>query len=81
MPALPRKPTADKPHSLFNPLIVSLVAMSVLFGFGLASLAYHLENHTSPNAVLPGLILSFAGVCVQFAVLRFLIRHRTQPEQ
>jgi hypothetical protein len=68
-----------KPGSLFNPLIVSLVAMSILFGFGLATLVFRLQNHASLDAVLPGLVLSFAGVCVQFAMLRFLIRHRTQP--
>lgn len=73
----PQSPNA-KSHSLFNPLMFSLVGMSVLFGFGLATLVFHLENHSSPSGVLPGLILSFAGVCVQFAMLRYLIRHRTQ---
>jgi len=73
-----RKSGEEKPTSLFNPLIVSLVAMSVLFGFGLATLAFRLENHASPEGVLPGLVLSFAGVCVQFVMLRHLIRHRTQ---
>ncbi len=67
------------PDSLFNPLIISLVAMSILFGFGLAALVFRLETHGSFNAIIPGLILSFAGVCVQFGMLRFLIRHRTQP--
>jgi len=67
-----------KPTSLFNPLMVSLVAMSILFGFGLATLVFHIENHSSPDGVLPGLILSFAGVCVQFGMLRFLIRRRTE---
>jgi hypothetical protein len=68
-----------KPDSLFNPVIVSLVGMSILFGFGLATLVFHLEHHASPDGVLPGLILSFAGICVQFGMLRLLIRHRTQP--
>lgn len=76
-----RKSGDEKPASLFNPLIVSLVAMSVLFGFGLATLAFRLENHDSPDGVLPGLVLSFAGVCVQFAMLRYLIRHRTQAPE
>jgi hypothetical protein len=70
-----------KPHSLFNPLMVSLVAMSAMFGFGLATLVFHIKNHSSPDAVFPGLILSFAGVCVQFGMLRFLIRHRIQPSE
>ncbi len=69
----------EKPGSLFNPLMISLVAMSILFGFGLATLVFRIETHGSTDAVLSGLILSFAGVCVQFAMLRFLIRHRTQP--
>ena len=68
-----------KPDSLFNPVIVSLVGMSILFGFGLATLVFHIKNHASPDGVLPGLILSFAGVCIQFGMLRFLIRHRTLP--
>jgi hypothetical protein len=68
----------SQPHSLFNPVIVSLVVLSILFGFGLATLVFRLQNHASPDAVLPGLILSFAGVCVQFGMLRFLIRYRTQ---
>jgi hypothetical protein len=71
----------EKPASLFNPLIVSLVAMSILFGFGLATVAFRLENHASADGVLPGLVLSAAGVCVQFMMLRHLIRHRTQPSE
>ena len=79
---LPRNSKSEpKPHSLFNPLIVSLIVMSILFGFGLATLFFRLETHDSPDRILPGLILSFAGVCVQFGMLRFLIRHRTQPQE
>lgn len=76
---LPRKSDDPKPHHLFSPVIVSLVAMSILFGFGLATLVFRLQNHADTDAVLPGLILSFAGVCAQFAMLRYLLRHRTQP--
>jgi hypothetical protein len=78
---LSHKSDTPKPHALFNPLIVSLVAMSILFGFGLATLVFRLQNHASPEAVLPGLVLSFAGVCAQFAMLRYFIRHRTQPQE
>ena len=79
--ALPPKSSDDpKPHSLFNPVIVSLIVMSILFGFGLATLAFRLETGASPDRILPGLVLSFSGVCVQFGMLRFLIRHRTQPQ-
>ena len=70
-----------KPHPLFNPVMVSLVAMSILFGFGLATLVFRLQGHRSPDAILPGLILSFFGMIIQFGVLRLLLRHRTQPEQ
>jgi hypothetical protein len=75
---LPRESNAEKPHHLFNPVIVSLIAVSILFGFGLATLVFRLKNHVSPDAALPGVILSFAGVCAQFAMLRYLIRHRSQ---
>ena len=79
MMGIPRKSGDRKHDSLFNPVIVSLVAMSILFGFGLAALVFRLETHGRTDAILPGLILSFAGICVQFAMLRSLIRHRTQP--
>lgn len=75
---LPGNSSDGKPHRLFNPVIVSLVAMSILFGFGLATLVFRLQNHADTDAVLPGLILSFAGICAQFAMLRYLIRHRSQ---
>ncbi len=68
----------DNPASSLGLLIVSLVAMSILFGFGLATLIFRLQTHTRPDAVIPALVLSCAGLCVQFGMVRFLIRHLTQ---
>jgi len=76
-----RKSDDANPGSSLGMVIVSLVAMSVLFGFGLATLLFRLQNHASPNAVIPALVLSFAGVVVQFGMVRFLIRHLTQAQQ
>ena len=74
----PRKSDDEKPGSSLSMVIVSLVAMSVLFGFGLATLIFRLQTHARPDAVIPALLLSFAGVVVQFGMVRFLIRHLTQ---
>ena len=52
--------------------------MSILFGFGLATLIFRLQSHGRPDAVIPALVLSFAGLVVQFGMVRFLIRHLTQ---
>ena len=79
---LPRRQSADEnPGSSLSLVIVWLVAMSILFGFGLATLIFRLQTHTPPTAIVPALILSLAGVCVQFGIARFLIRHLTQTQQ
>jgi hypothetical protein len=49
----------DNPASTLGPLIVSLVAMSVI----------------------PALVLSFAVLCAQFGMVRFLIRHLNQAAE
>ncbi len=80
MLGLPRRPSSDdNPGSSLSAVILTLVAMAVLFGFGLATLAFRLETHSRFDAVLPALILSLAGLCAQFTMARFLIRRLTQP--
>ena len=74
----PRQSGKDVPNSSLSWVIVSLVAMAFLFGFGVAMLITRLQDHARPDALIPALILSFGGMCIQFAMLRFLIRHRTQ---
>jgi len=74
----PRQSGDHVSESSVNWVIVSLVAMAFLFGFGLATLISRLQDHARPDAIIPALILSFAGMCVQFGMLRFLIRHRAQ---
>ena len=81
MLGFPRKSADESPGSSLNLVVVFLVAMSILFGFGLATLIFRLQTHTRPDAILPALILSFAGVCVQFGMFRFLIRHITQTSE
>jgi hypothetical protein len=81
MLGFPRKSADDNPGSSLNLVVVFLVAMSILFGFGLATLIFRLQTHTRPDAILPALILSFAGVCVQFGMVRFLVRHITQTSE
>ena len=71
----------ENPASSLRLLIVSLVAMSILFGFGLATLIFRLQTHTRPDAVIPALVLSFAGLCFQFGMVRLLIRHLTQASE
>jgi len=77
MLGFPRKSDHEKPASSLSMVIVSLVALSILFGFGLATLVFRLQSHARPDAVIPALVLSFAGVVVQFGMVRFLIRHLT----
>ena len=77
----PLDKSEDNPASSLGLLIVSLVAMSILFGFGLATLIFRLQAHARPDAVIPALVLSFAGLCAQFGMVRFLIRHLTQASQ
>lgn len=73
------RPKSDENHaSSLSKVIISLVAMAVLFGFGLATLIFRLQTHSSPSAVIPALVLSFAVLCGQFGMVRFLIRHITQ---
>ncbi len=71
----------DNPVSSLGMLIVTMVAMSILFGFGLATLIFRLQTHARPDAVIPALVLSFAGLCFQFGMVRFLIRHLTQASE
>lgn len=78
MLGFPRSQSSENHASSLRNLIVSIVVMAVLFGFGLATLIFRLETHASPEAVLPALALSFAVLCGQFAMVRFLIRHITQ---
>jgi hypothetical protein len=73
-----RKSDDENYASSLSKVIISLVAMSILFGFGLATLLFRSQNHASPDAVLPALILSFAGLVAQFGMVRVLIRHMTQ---
>ena len=73
-----RKSDDENHASSLSKVIISLVAMSILFGFGLATLIFRLQNHARPDAVIPALILSFAGLVAQFGMVRFLIRHITQ---
>ena len=73
------RPQSDEDHtSSLSKVILSLVAMAVLFGFGLATLIFRLQTHSSPDAVIPALVLSFAVLCAQFGMVRFLIRHIAQ---
>ena len=73
------RPQSDENHaSSLRKVIVTLVAMSILFGFGLATLIFRLQTHASPDAVISALVLSVAGLCAQFGMVRFLIRHITQ---
>jgi len=79
---LPRRPSADEnPGSSLSMVIVTLVAMSILFGFGLATLVFRLQTHSSPQGVLPPLVLSLAGLCAQCTMVRFLIRRVTQASE
>ena len=71
----------DNPASSLGMLIVTMVAMSILFGFGLATLIFRLQTHTHPDTVIPALVLSFTGLCAQFGMVRFLIRHLTQVSE
>jgi hypothetical protein len=76
------RPDSSENHaSSLSKVIVTLVVMAVLFGFGLATLIFRLQTHTRPDAVIPALVLSFAGLCAQFAMTRFLIRHITHASQ
>ena len=73
------RPQSEENHaSSLRNLIISIVVMAILFGFGLATLIFRLQTHASPDAVLPALALSFAVLCGQFAMVRFLIRHITE---
>ena len=74
----PRQSGETVSHSSLSWVILSLVAMAFLSGFGLATLISRLQDHARPEAILPALFLSFAGMCIQFAMLRFLLRQRTQ---
>ena len=75
----PRRQLEDRqPDYSLILVIVSLVAMSFLLGFGAATLVFRIEGHGNPDAVLPGVILSLFGVIVQYSILRLLIRHRIQ---
>jgi len=78
MLGFPRSQSDENHASSLSKVIVTLVVMAVLFGFGLATLIFRLQTHSSPNAVIPALVLSFAGLCAQFVMVRFLIRHITQ---
>ena len=71
----------DNSASSLSMVIVSLVAMSILFGFGLATLVFRLQTHSRPDAVIPALVLSFAGLCAQFGMVRFLIRRLNQESE
>ncbi len=71
----------DNPASSLGMLIVTMVAMSILFGFGLATFVFRLQTHTRPDAVIPAIVLSFAGLCAQFGMVRFLIRHLAQASE
>ena len=71
----------DNPASSLGLLIVSLVAMSILFGFGLATLIFRLQMHARPDDVIPALVLSFGGLCAQFGMVRLLIRHLSQASE
>ena len=75
---VPRNRETDRPDNPLGMLIVSLVAMAFLFGFGVATLVFRLEGHGRPDAVIPALILSFTGVIVQFGILRTAIRRLEQ---
>jgi hypothetical protein len=74
----PRQSGNHVSHSSLSWVILSLVAMAFLSGFGVAMLITRLQDHVRPDAIIPALILSVGGMCVQFGMLRFLIRHRTQ---
>ena len=74
----PRQSGSDVSHSSLSWVILSLVAMAFLSGFGLATLITRLQDHARPDAIIPALILSFGGMCVQFVMVRFLIRQRVQ---
>ena len=71
----------DNPASALGPLIISMVVMAILFGFGLATFIFRLQTHTHSDAVIPAVALSFAGLCGQFLMVRFLIRHLTQASE
>ena len=77
----PRKSDDANPASSLGMVIVSLVALSILFGFGLATLIFRLQSHARPDAVIPALVLSFAGLVVQLGMVRFLIRHFAQSQE
>ena len=79
MLGLPHRPSADEnPKSSLNWVILSLVALAFLSGFGVATLITRLQDHARPDAIIPAVILSFAGMCIQFGMVRFLLRHRVQ---
>ena len=71
----------DNPASSLGPLILSMVVMAILFGFGLATFIFRLQTHSHPEAVIPAVVLSFAGLCGQFGMVRFLIRHLNQASE
>jgi hypothetical protein len=71
----------DNPASSLGPLIISMVVMAILFGFGLATFIFRLQTHTHADAVIPAVVLSLAGLCLQFGTVRFLIRHLTQVSE
>ena len=81
MLGFPRSQSSENHASSLGKVILSLVAMAVLFGFGLATLIFRLQTHSSASAVIPALALSFFVLCAQFGMVRFLIRHITQTQE
>lgn len=76
-----RSESEENHASSLGKVIVTLVLMSALFGFGLATLIFRLQTHSSPTGVIPALVLSFIGLCAQFGMVRLLIRHITQTQE
>jgi hypothetical protein len=76
-----RRKSDDNPASSLGPLILSMVVMAILFGFGLAAFIFRIQTHTRPDAVIPAVVLSFTGLCAQFGMVRFVIRHLTQASE
>ena len=76
-----RRSDDDNPANSLGKVVVSLVVMSILFGFGLATLIFRLQVHSRPDAVIPALVLSFAGVAAQFSMVRFLIRRLKEASE
>ena len=71
----------DNPASSLGPLILSMVVMAILFGFGLATFIFRLQTHTHSDAVIPAVVLSLVGLCGQFGMVRFVIRHLTRASE